>query len=364
MHRHLTEAPTRESYRTIVVGAGPAGTIAAAHVAESGSVLLLEASALPRHKSCGGMIHSLAVCALARHGVRLDSTIREPERVRFRFHDWDADVQKPCSLAFLNVDRDAFDTLLVEMLPSSVEVAAGCRVTAVEQDEGGCRVTVDAHGSSHLVRCSLLIGADGSRSTVRRTIAPSGRPYVTLQDAVELDGPIEPFFDCIYGSRIGDGHAYSYVVPKDGHALVGSVFYPGAKQPHETHGLVLGMLRTRLPALGPTVQREAAAAAHVRTMSDVVPGSGRILLAGEAGGFLSPTSGEGISYALRTGEMAGRAAAHHPDRALAAYRSALRPLIAQIRAKLALLPAMESDAGRALARALPSPLVSAVTRYL
>jgi flavin-dependent dehydrogenase len=225
-------------------------------------------------------------------------------------------------------------------------------------------VTVDAHGATHRVRCSVLIGADGARSTVRRAIAPPDRSYVTLQDIVELDGQVEPFFDCIYSSRIGDGHAYSYVVPKDGHALVGSVFYPGTKRPHELHDLVLDALRTKMPTLGTSVLREAAAAAHVRSMRDVVPGSGRVLLAGEAGGFLSPTSGEGISYALRTGEMAGRAAALDSEHALAAYARAVRPLMAQIRVKLALLPVMESGTGRALARALPAPLVSAMTRYL
>lgn len=364
MRRHVVESPTHESYRTIVVGAGPAGTLAAAHAAAAGSVLLLDASPLPRHKSCGGMIHALSARTLARHGVRLDGTIREPERVRFRFHDWDADVKKACSLTFYNVDRDAFDALLIEMLPPSVEVAAGCRVTAVEQDRDGCWVTVDARGATHRVRCSILIGADGARSTIRRAIAPGEHPYVTVQDVVELEGRIEPFFDCIYSSSVGHGHAYSYVVPKDGHALVGSVFYPRTKRPHELHDLVLEALRAKLPALGPSVVREAAAAAHVRSMRDVVPGSGRVLLAGEAGGFLSPTSGEGISYALRTGEMAGRAAALDPGRALDSYRIALRPLMAQIRFKLALLPAMESDAGRTLARTLPAPVVSAITRYL
>ena len=60
-----------------------------------------------------------------------------------------------------------------------------------------------------------------------------------------------------------------------------------------------------MSALGRSVKREAAAALYVRTGEDTVPGVGRVLLAGEAGGFMSPTSGEGISYALETGFQAG-----------------------------------------------------------
>lgn len=364
MPHTIGNMPERDSYRTVVVGAGPAGVLAALRAASAGPVLLVDASPLPRHKSCGGMIHALSERVLARHGLRIGPAIREPERVRFRFLDWDAGVTKSCSLAFHNVDRDEFDLLLLDALPPSVEVVAPCPAIAVQQDGDGCTVSLEAQGRRVEVRCALVIGADGARSAVREAIAGRAKPYVTLQDTVDLHGPLEPFFDCIYSSRIGAGHAYSYLVPKDGHALVGSVFYPGTRRPREQHESVLAELRARMRAIGESVAREASAAAFVRGPQDVVAGAGRVLLAGEAGGFLSPTSGEGISYALRTGEAAGLAATRDPDEALDAYRRDLRPLVRQIRFKLAVLPAMESPTGRALARALPAPVVSAVTRYL
>lgn len=364
MHHAIENMPRRDSYRTVVVGAGPAGALAALRAASAGPVLLVDASPLPRHKSCGGMIHALAERVLARHGLRIDSAVREPERVRFRFLDWDACVVKPCSLVFHNVDRDAFDMLLLDALPSSVEVVAPCTALDVAQDDDGCTVTLDAGGCRIDVRCALVIGADGARSAIRRAMTGRTKPYVALQDIVELRRPLGPFFDCIYSSRTGPGHAYSYVVPKDGHALVGSIFYPGTPRPHEQHDAILEELRVRTRAIGESVAREASAAASVRSPRDVLAGAGRVLLAGEAGGFLSPTSGEGISYALRTGQVAGAAATGDPRLALDAYRRALRPLTRQIRFKLAVLPLMESSAGRTLARTLPAPAVSAVTRYL
>jgi len=103
----------------------------------------------------------------------------------------------------------------------------------------------------------------------------------------------------------------------------------------------------------------------VRDRSDVVTGSGRVLLAGEAGGFMSPTSGEGISYALSSGRAAGEAvAAHGPDDALRSYTAAVRPLHADISRRLRWLPFMESRAGKYLAGFVPTPIVSRVTEGL
>jgi flavin-dependent dehydrogenase len=189
--------------------------------------------------------------------------------------------------------------------------------------------------------------------------------YVTLQDFCRLDGGIEPYFDCIYMRHIGDSFAYAYVVPKGEVAIVGSVFYPKTQRPHEKHALVLEALRTSLPQLGASVKREAWVALSVRSPEDVVPGRGRVLLAGEAAGFMSPTSGEGISYAMNSGMLAGKAiASSRPDDALAAYVDSSRHIVANIRRKLRWLPFMESSAGKYVAGFVPTPLVSRVTKGL
>ena len=96
-----------------------------------------------------------------------------------------------------------------------------------------------------------------------------------------------------------------------------------------------------------------------------MPGRGRILLAGEAGGFMSPTSGEGISYALNTGRLAGEAVASSgPVDALSAFTTSSGPVASNIARKLAWLPFMESRAGKYLAGFVPTPIVSRVTKGL
>jgi flavin-dependent dehydrogenase len=358
--------PSAETYDTIVAGAGPAGIMAARQAAERGSVLLLESSKIPRNKSCGGMLHEWTQEFLEPFGPVPEDIILSPRHVNFRYHDWDRGIKKPTSTRFLNVDRPGFDAWLLHTLPDTVELVEGCALETFSQSSADVRVTVKTAEGPLSIACQNLVGADGARSVVRRTLGiGSVATYVTLQDWVRLDGEIEPFFDCIYMRGIGDSYAYGYIVPKGDRAIVGSVFYPKTRRPHEKQEQTMSILRDAMPQLGEKLEREAWVALSVRSREDVVPGVGRVLLAGEAAGFMSPTSGEGISYALRSGDLAGRAiASSAPNDAVAAFTSSARRIRGDIRRKLRWLPLMESRAGKYIGGLTPTPIVSYMTRGL
>ncbi len=358
--------PISERYTTIIAGAGPAGVLAAYHAAVRGPVLLVESMSLPRYKSCGGMLHHHTLRTLENYGKIPESIVLEPRTVRFRYHDWDRRVLKPTDLEFLNVDRARFDEWLTTLLPDTVELVGNCALRDVTQDEDGVRVTLRLDGKDIEVECDNLIGADGGRSQVRRALGvDSTATYVTLQDFVKLEGPIEPYFDCIYMRDIGDEYAYSYVVPKGDVAIVGSVYYPRTKRPWEKQDLTLDILRSALPELGESVSREAAAALYLRSRADVVTGRGRVLLAGEAGGFMSPSSGEGISYAVNSGRLAGLAVAQSGgSSALEAYTALTVDIRANLFRKMRWLPVMESPIAKLCAGFVPTSIVSKVTQGL
>jgi flavin-dependent dehydrogenase len=358
-------SPSKKRYDTVVVGAGPAGVMSACEASHRGDVLLVDAAALPRDKSCGGMLHVVAQRFLDTYGPVPDGIVVEPRHVHFRYVDWDRGIRKATTLRFVNVDRAGFDDwLLKRHLPSEVEVAGSCAVEEFAQDGDGVVVTLRDGDGGTTVRCENLIGADGARSAVRRGLGIGAvATYVTIQDHVRLEGAIEPYFDCIYMRELGDAFAYAYLVPKGDTAIFGSVFYPRTKRPWEMQDRALGILRDAMPQLRETVKRESAAALYVRNRKDTVPGIGRVLLAGEAGGFMSPSSGEGISYALETGLQAGLAiATNAPVEALSAYRDATEPIARDIRRRLRWLPFMESSCGKYLAGFAPTGLVDLVTQ--
>ena len=63
----MSHSILQHRYATTVVGAGPAGVMAALHAAERGPVLLVDGSSLPRDKSCGGMLNEYTQEFLAKH---------------------------------------------------------------------------------------------------------------------------------------------------------------------------------------------------------------------------------------------------------------------------------------------------------
>jgi flavin-dependent dehydrogenase len=364
----ITATSSRDAgeFHTIVVGAGPAGVMAALEAADAGPVLLADRSAMPRNKSCGGMLNEYAQRFLAEWGSVPRRLILDPEHVNFRYVDWDRKIAKPTTLRFVNVDRAGFDDWLVSLLPDNVTVVGRHELEAFEENGGTVSVRFKTPDGPVTASARFLIGGDGARSRTRRLLGvPNTSNYVTLQDFVEHDGGLESYFDCIYLRDVGDEFAYAYVVPKGDRAIVGSVFYPKTIRPGDKQDVVVERLRERLPSLGAQVYREACVALNVRAPGDVVTGRGRVLLAGEAGGFMSPTSGEGISYAMNTGREAGKAvAASRNGEAVSTYTAATAHVASNIRRKLRWLPFMESPAGKYLAGFVPTPIVSKVTEGL
>lgn len=354
----------RESeFDVVVVGAGPAGCMAARKLGAKMRVLLVDSSALPRSKPCGGALnpYSWEFLGQFKPPQRL---FLDPQEVKFRWVDVGSRLNRVTKLEFKNVSREAFDAWLLSLLPDQVEVRDRTRLLNCKQNCKSTELRLATPEGELTVSARYVIGADGALSQVRRNILGEDSPtYSCIQDWVERPASMPPYFDCMRIKEVGHGHAYSYSVPKGDEALIGSVFYPGATSQKATHGKVMQCLRDDM-GIGATLRRESAAALQVRSGRDVVLGEKNVLLTGEAAGFISPTSGEGISYALTTGDMCAEAILSQRDDALARYREASAPAARNIARKARKLALLEYRVGHAMLAAMPLGVLSWMTKRL
>lgn len=337
--------------------------MAAKRLGERMRVLLIDSSKLPRSKPCGGALNHYSWTFLRKFNPP-KSLFLDPDEVSFRWVDFDTGISRITELEFKNVSREAFDEWLLTLLPDEVEIRAETRFLGYEANCQDVKVQLQTPDGPLQVAARYLIGADGALSQVRRALVGCDfATYSCIQDWMSRPAAMPAYFDCMRIKGVGDGHAYTYAVPKGDMALVGSVFYPGATSQKAKHDKVMRRLRERMH-LGNPLKRESAAALQVRSGRDVLVGTGNVLLAGEAAGFISPTSGEGISYALSTGDMCAQAILAEPHDALAAYQKRAAPASRNIAAKTRKLMLLEYRLGHAVLAAMPLGVLSRLTKRL
>lgn len=285
-----------------VVGAGPAGAAAARSAAQAGArTVLIERSALPRYKRCGGGLIGASQQAVRATGLDLSALSRDHVgRITFT-----ADGRRcftRAAPAFLPmVLRSELDEALTRAaVDAGATLRTGTTVTSYAEDGGA--VTLGT--SSGPLRAGAVVAADGSQGRAASYVG-------VLCDQVDLG--MEAELPTPAGSD-WDGHvlldwgpvpgSYGWVFPK-GETLTVGMIGDRAQGP-----AVRASYRALLDRLGldpATATQDGGHLTRVRA-----PGSplrrGRVLVAGDAAGLLEPWTREGISFALRSGALAGTAA--------------------------------------------------------
>ncbi|GAA0845290.1 NAD(P)/FAD-dependent oxidoreductase [Streptosporangium amethystogenes subsp. fukuiense] len=304
-----------------VVGGGPAGAAAALRARQlrpDARVLLLDRADFPRDKACGDGIAAHCRDELALLGIPDLIADHRPARRLAVVSPGGARVSATSARPNHVVPRRVFDARLVDAARArGVEVRRHhVRSLAVLDD----RIVLDG-----TVTARAVVAADGANSTMRRLIGVSPAPDRHTAIAVRgyADVPADDDVQSIFMQQDGwPAYAWSFPIG-DGTANIGfgmllprlrATGLPGREVLH-------GRLAELLPQLSPHDLR-----AHHLPLSPgrPRPGSGRVMLAGDAAGLINPLTGEGIYYALVSGRLAGEAAVRAAADPLPAYRRELR----------------------------------------
>ena len=291
-----------ETVDVVIVGAGPAGASAALELERLGvGCVLLDRAAFPREKPCAGVLPP-KITELT--GPIPDAVLDRRIRGYMLHTASGATFKSPFPRPGYAVDRARFDDWLVSRLRTRPR-----RETFLDVTEEGGLLRVQT--AEFELGGRVLIGADGVNSKVRAIArVPPGRMAVACQASIPMSGAgiSEMAGDWFHVLYLVPG-GYGWVAPHSEKLLVGigSLLpkYAGRKALERflstpqvqalTGGAELDEVRAhRIPLSGPSKR----------------VGHGRLILAGDAGGFVFPGTGEGIRFAISSGICAARAAAH------------------------------------------------------
>ena len=319
----------------LVVGAGPAGSAAAAWAAQAGyDVLLADAAVFPRDKTCGDGLTPRAIGELQRLGLEdwlrahtVNQGLRAHGFGQTLLLPWPGGTLPAWGSAVARTELD--DHLRTTAIKAGAEAVDGARAVGVRMDGDRVAAVEFVRGSAKdgerfEVACDRLVVADGVRSPLgkllgrewhRETVyGVAGRSYA---DSTMSD---DPWISSHLELRDEQGQVlsgYGWIFPLgDGEVNVGVGTLATAKRPAE---IAIKPLMAHYAAqrradfgLGDELRMPTSALLPMGGAVSGVAGANWALI-GDAAACVNPLNGEGIDYGLESGRLLVETMAEHTD---------------------------------------------------
>jgi len=306
----------------VVVGAGPSGSTAAKTLAELGlNVFLVDKAKFPRDKPCGG---GLPLRVLKRFPYIKDINAIESYSYGGYLYSqslcYKIEIHKQEPIIAM-VLRKKFDNALVELaVDSGARFQDGKSVKDLKITPDKAQVALN--DGSH-IDTKFVIGADGFLSTVARKAGlfiPHKSIGISVVEEFSLKNDVmdQYYTDkrfCHIYSKINGISGYGWVFPKQNTVNIGLVDYwlrgkmtNDKKNIKEAFNAYISLLKNTdiIPKNIESTQLQGGTL-PVKPLEKTY--TDRVILCGDAAGFINPVSGEGIYYALASAEIAARVSA-------------------------------------------------------
>lgn len=291
-------------YDIAIIGLGPAGSVLAKHLDKRFKVIALDKKSPVSGgfmKPCGGMLAPDAQMSFSRFDMTLPKDILvDPQIFSVRTIDLKSGITKHYQRHYVNMDRDRFDRWLIGMIPRNIEVIQDTDCVSAARKDGFFEIVYLKEGKRTTLTSRYIVGADGANSTVRRMLYPNFKihAFLSIQQWFKDEHP-SPFYSCVFDPETTDSYAWG--LTKDEYFIFGGAFnIKTAKQDFEA---LKRKLKPHGFALANPLKTEACMVLRPFGPRNHCYGTDGAFFIGEAAGFISPSSLEGISYAIDSAYM-------------------------------------------------------------
>jgi len=298
--------------RVAVVGSGPAGSCAAETLAKAGIETYLFERKLDNAKPCGGAIPLCMVSEFDLPPEIIDRRVRKMKMISPSNREVDINLVNEGEYIGM-CRREVLDGFLrdraaklganlinatVHKLDFPINNTDPYTIHYIDHTESG------AQGIAKTLKVDLIIGADGANSRIAKEMDAGDYNYaIAFQERIRLPDDKMAYYNDLAEMYVGDDVStdfYAWVFPKYDHVAVGT----GTMQVHKAS---IKQLQAGIRA---RAARKLAGGQIIKVEAHPIPEHprprrvvGRIALIGDAAGYVTKSSGEGIYFAAKSGRM-------------------------------------------------------------